>query len=148
MNYHHVQWGFAAFPLVVVFGIVLVPIIADSEDLPTVLTVGTVVIMLAMLGVAVYFSRLEVLVRDAAVTAAFGRGMPYRTFPTSDIVTVRTVRNRWWYGWGVRRIPNGWLYNVWGLDAVELALADGTMFRIGTNDPDTLLAAISLSLRS
>ena len=30
------------------------------------------------------------------------------------------VRNKWWHGWGVRWVPGGSMYNVWGLDAVEL----------------------------
>jgi hypothetical protein len=37
------------------------------------------------------------------------------------------------------------MYNVWGLDAVELELTSGKVFRIGTNESDRLHAAISLS---
>jgi hypothetical protein len=34
------------------------------------------------------------------------------------------------------------MYNVWGLDAVELELNSSHVFRIGTADADRLLAAI------
>ena len=35
------------------------------------------------------------------------------------MTAVREVRNRWIQGWGIRKISRGWMYNVWGLDAVE-----------------------------
>lgn len=34
------------------------------------------------------------------------------------------------------------MYNVAGYDAVELELRSGRVFRIGTDEPDALLAAI------
>jgi hypothetical protein len=55
----------------------------------------------------------------------------------------RIVRNRWWYGFGIRLIPHGSLWIVWGLDAVELNLVTGKVLRIGTDEPGALLAAIA-----
>jgi hypothetical protein len=52
------------------------------------------------------------------------------------------VRNRWYYGWGIRITPRGWLYNVSGLDAVELALKNGKCVRIGSDEPHALARAI------
>ena len=43
----------------------------------------------------------------------------------------------------MRKIRNGWMYNVWGLDAVQLELQSGKSFRIGTDDPDGLVAALN-----
>jgi hypothetical protein len=56
------------------------------------------------------------------------------------------VRNKWWYGWGIRLTPHGWLFNVGGLDAVELELASGRKFRIGTDEPQGLLNAIRTAM--
>ena len=42
----------------------------------------------------------------------------------------------------MRRLRDGWLYNVSGRRAVELELPGGRTFTIGTDEPDTLLAAI------
>jgi hypothetical protein len=67
-------------------------------------------------------------------------------FGGHEIVGFRQVRNKWYYGWGVRGIPGGWMYNVWGLDAVELELASGKKFRIGTNEPEELVAALRARL--
>ena len=37
-----------------------------------------------------------------------------------NIIGISQVRNKWYYGWGLRGIPGGWMFNVWGLDDVEL----------------------------
>ena len=49
---------------------------------------------------------------------------------------------RWWWGWGVRYYGQGWLYNVSGLDAVEIRLKSGKHIRIGTDEPEALVAEI------
>jgi len=59
------------------------------------------------------------------------------------IRTCIVVRNRWWYGWGIRWTPRGWLYNVSGLAAVELTLTDGRRLRIGIDEPERLCEAIA-----
>jgi hypothetical protein len=67
-------------------------------------------------------------------------------FGSHEVVGFRVVRNKWYHGWGVRKIPGGWMYNVWGLDAVELELASGKKFRIGTDEPQDLAAALRAHL--
>ena len=59
----------------------------------------------------------------------------------TDATAVRVVRNRWWYGLGIRWFPGGTLWNVWGLDAVEFDLGSGRALRIGTDQPEQLLEA-------
>ncbi len=100
---------------------------------------------LAIVILGVYLSRLEVTVTDEQVVATFGFGKPRRVFDLREIVEVRAVRNSWWNGWGVRKIRNGWMYNVLGLDAVQLELRSGNSFRIGSDDPepDGLVAALA-----
>jgi len=80
--------------------------------------------------VVLWFNRLSVSVGNGDVKAHFGPGWPCRIFPTRDIIGFCHVRNKWYYGWGMRRLPSGWMFNVWGLDAVELEFADGGEFRI------------------
>jgi hypothetical protein len=57
-------------------------------------------------------------------------------------VSVTPVRNRWWYGFGIRLTPHGWLYTVRGLDAIEVRLSNGRTFRVGTDDQATLVARL------
>ena len=90
----------------------------------------------------VIVSRLTATVDDRSVTAAFGWGWPARTVEMADVVAVREVRNSWWHGWGIRKVHHGWMYNIAGYDAVELELRSGKVFRIGTDEPAALLAAI------
>ncbi len=107
-----------------------------------VVEIGVVIALAAVLTiVGIVFSRLTVEVDDAAVRLAFGSGWPKKSIPWSEVMSARRVRNRWWYGFGMRKIPGGWMWNVGGLDAVELRLDTGKVFRIGTDDPDGLLAA-------
>ena len=60
-----------------------------------------------------------------------------------DVQGWREVRNPWYSGWGIHLAPGGVLWNVSGFDAVQLALADGKRFRIGTDEPAALVAAIT-----
>jgi len=51
-------------------------------------------------------------------------------------MTIDTVKNPWYFGWGVRFIPNGMLYNITGTAAIELKFKHtNKVFRIGSKDP-------------
>jgi len=64
----------------------------------------------------------------------------------SQVQNAAVVRNKWYYGWGIRLTPGGWLWNVSGLDAVELTFKNGKKFRIGTDEPDRLLQALPVGI--
>ena len=87
-------------------------------------------------------ARLTVTVDARSVSTWFGWGWPRRTIALAEIVSAQRVSNSWWYGWGVRKVPGGWMFNTAGYGAVELRFASGAVFRIGTDEPDALLAAI------
>ena len=103
-----------------------------------------VVYLVALAWVTVTFSMLTVLVDAEQVRVYFGRGWPRKTISLADIVSVRPVRNEWWHGFGIRWIPHGALWNVWGLDAAEMRVSSGRVFRVGTDDVDALVAALVL----
>lgn len=86
---------------------------------------------------------LTVTVSDDALEARFGVGVIGRRIALSRVSSARIVRNPWYFGWGIRWIPGGWLYNVAGFDAVEMTLADGGIFRLGTDEPAALEAALA-----
>ncbi|NBC01450.1 MAG: hypothetical protein GVY15_11415 [Bacteroidetes bacterium] len=92
---------------------------------------------------AALFASLTVRVTDRALHFYFGPGFWKKRIPLDEIAAVRAVRNSPWYGWGIRLTPHGWLYNVSGLDAVEIEKTDGTTLRIGTDEPTTLAAALT-----
>jgi hypothetical protein len=88
------------------------------------------------------FSSLTAIVSDDDVRWYFGPGAWSYRLPLGDIAAVRIVRNSWANGFGIRMRPGFRLYNVSGLDAVELELKSGEIRRIGTDDAPRLAAAI------
>ena len=102
--------------------------------------------VLAITVVMVVFSRLTVTVNNETVVTGFGLGWPRHKEALADVVSATEVRNTWIQGWGIRKISGGWMYNVVGYDAVELDLNSGKKFRIGTDEPGALCAAITLYL--
>ena len=57
------------------------------------------------------------------------------------------MKNKWYYGLGIRKIRKGWLYNIHGLQAVELSYLDSdAVTRIGTADNENLKTQIEVFL--
>jgi hypothetical protein len=101
------------------------------------------VIVAALLFVTLWlFHSLEVEITHSQIVLRFGPGIIQKTFYLREIRAARTVRNPWYYGWGIRLVPGGWMFNVSGLDAVEIDMANGKRYRIGTDEPGRLLEAI------
>lgn len=134
--------GFGVMIVVIVGAVALFDAHADRAAAPV---LGAVlVLLLVSIGL---FRRLRVTVRDGVVTAAFGWGWPRRRIPVAEIREARAVRNSWWYGWGIRLTPHGWMFNASGFDAVHLEMTGDRRFRIGTDDPAGLVAAIEAARR-
>jgi len=101
-----------------------------------------VIVASVLLVCALLFHSLTVEVSRDFIALRFGVGIIRKRFPVPDVQSAAIVRNRWYYGWGVKYTPHGWLYNVSGLDAIELQFRNGRKCRIGTDEPVELLAAI------
>ena len=98
--------------------------------------------------VILLFHSLKVQIDDAAIHLAFGIGLVRRSIPLERIAVCALVRNRWFYGFGIRYVGTGWMWNIAGLDAVELTYTDGKRFRIGTDEPRELAEAIAQAMAS
>ena len=85
-----------------------------------------------------YICSLTVVVDQDNLKWYFGPGLWKYRLPLKEIVDAKPVTNKWWYGWGVRVTPHGWLFNVDGLDAVEITTDDGVKRRLGTNQAEAL----------
>jgi hypothetical protein len=138
--YRHTQPGWviggslAVIPLVI---LALMP--RDQAGIPLVL-----VAVIAALGLLI-FGALTVEVDREAIRLRFGIGLVRKTVPLERVRSWRPVRNPWYVGWGIRLAPGYTMWNVSGLSAVELVLADGRRFRIGTDEPEALSRAIEMS---
>jgi len=132
---------------VVVFGVLAVVMLALGEK-EAAIVLGVITVMLAViLGiVVVLFHSLTVRISRSDIALSFGVGLIRKRFPIGDIRSVRIARNRWYNGWGIRKIRGGWLYNVSGFDAIEIQLKNERKYRIGTDQPKKLFAAVESAL--
>ena len=80
----------------------------------------------------------------------FGYGIFRKRFAVSEIASAQRVKNHWYYGWGIRLWlwPTMWIYNISGFDAVEIIMRNGKIYRIGTDTPGELEAAIKQAINT
>jgi hypothetical protein len=97
----------------------------------------------ALAGVGWVFSSMTIEVTPAELIWFFGPGVWRKTLARTDIIGVTVARNKWWWGWGIHLTPHGWLYNVAGLDAVEIALKNGRTLRLGSDEPAKLVRILA-----
>jgi hypothetical protein len=145
--YRHTQSGWTI--LVVLTAVLLlaagVAIFLGSNTQPVPPPVFFIIPAL-LLPIMLLFSSLTVTVTHQAIEIHFGPGLIRKKFSLADIQSCEPVRNHWFFGWGIRWIPRGWLFNVSGLDAVELKMKNGRRYRIGTDEPERLCNAIQSKL--
>ena len=148
-SYAHTQfgaailWSLAAAAIIVVGSLALTTRATGGiRALPTPALAIVAAVLVILLVTAVVFSRLTVRVENHELSWRFGLGLLEHTVPLSDIVSADVVTNPIWAGYGVRRLPNAWLYNVSGRQAVELVTRDGRRVRVGSDEPEALLQAV------
>jgi hypothetical protein len=129
------------------------------ENIITAATVGGLVLgltppgwilRLATLGVmgtaGVMMKSLTVIIDSTQINIAFGKNIVKKTYSLRDIQSAKAIRTTPLQGWGIHWIGNGWLYNIYGLDAVEVRFINGKRVYIGTDEPKDLTAAINQRL--
>jgi hypothetical protein len=67
-----------------------------------------------------------------------------KKYSLDEIKSCKPVKNSPLTGFGIRMISNGWLYNVSGLGAIELAFKNKkSIVRIGTDNPEIVSKTIN-----
>ena len=146
-TYKHTQPGkFARVTFGALIFIFLFPALWWGADNPTAAWIFSLLAAFMVVGLLL-FHALTVEVARGYLRLRFGVGVIRKRFRVRKIEAAETVRNRWWYGWGIKLTPHGWLFNVSGYDAVQIRLRNGRQYRIGTDEPDRLLAAIEAAMR-
>lgn len=149
MKYNHTQIGYL---IVVMLSIVLLMFLSILIQLRSELeAVGFfVLLMVVIVAIVSSFVSLNVSIDSEYIRLKFGYGLIRKKFKLSEIASAKTVRNKWYYGWGVRvwLFPKMIIFNVSGFDAVELQMKNGSIFRIGTDEPEKLKNAISQNINS
>jgi hypothetical protein len=139
-HYRHTQIGWVILAaLAVIFAFIWVRLPPEAA-----LAARFPLLLVAVLLLFV-FSVLTVEVDEDSIRLRFGIGLVRKRIPLAEVKAWRTVRNPWYTGWGIRLGPGYVLWNVSGRAAVELDLASGRRFRVGTDEPEALVSAIERS---
>ena len=153
MNYKHIQFSYLMLivTLAVFFLFAWVYITASAEPVSTDSGPNFAItsIMAFILFILASFVTLQVIIDGEYLRIKFGFGIFQKKFSLNDIMSVKTVKNHWYYGWGIRiwLWPKMWIYNVSGFDAVEIKLKNGKTYRIGTDEPEKLEQTILHSIK-
>ncbi len=140
-RYKHTQTGYLLITLYSI-AILFLGYLNIMTNFHPLALIGLIIILM-VLGT---FARLTVTVDDQMIRIQFGVRIIRKNFPLKEIEAYRVVKNPWYYGWGIRFTPRGWLFNVSGFSAIELQMKNGKRYRIGTDDPDNLAAALDETL--
>ena len=144
MPYKNTQIGYvilvALFGVILLYGALLLAIGAE----PIVLgTMGVVVVVILL------FSSLTVSLDSHFLRISYSIGLVRKKFPLKEIQSVKVVRNKWYFGWGIRYWP--WpkmvIFNVSGLDAIEIRMKNGKRYRIGTSEPKKLESVLLSAIK-
>ena len=90
------------------------------------------------------FYKITIIVDDTHLSFKLGAGLVSKKYPLSSIKECKAVKNNPLYGIGIRLLSNGWLYNVSGLEAIELTFKNkSSRIRIGTDKPEEIALLVS-----
>ncbi|KAF0219629.1 MAG: hypothetical protein FD174_1884 [Geobacteraceae bacterium] len=137
MLYRHEQRGY------LMTGSMAVAMVAVSGVmLSTEITVGGVAVLAVLAASTYLFHSLTIEIDERGLVFYFSNGIVKKRITLEDIDTVDVVSNPWYYGWGIRFTPHGWLFNVSGLKAVEIRTRHNKRLRIGTDEPEKVKEVI------
>jgi len=140
-RYEHRQVGYLIISVMVAIIVLIGVILAITGVNWTV--IGVLVVSMVAL---VLFSSLTVVIEEDGLEVRFGPGLIRKWFGLSEIESCQVVKLPWYYGWGIRLTPHGWLYRVSGFNAVEIKLRTGKKYLIGTDVPQELEEAIKQAI--
>lgn len=140
--YKHTQIGYIVISLIGIGTAVLLALMLTMGLNPVGVGVSAILVLVLFL-----FGTLTVAVSDEKFSFWFGVGLIRKSIPISDIERCTVTSFPWYYGWGVRYTPQGWLYCVSGLAAVKLMLKSGRVLQVGTDDAEGLCAAVTNATR-
>ena len=150
LPYHHTQRGrvmvasFGVGALMLLLGLTSA---LKSGTAPAGAVAGLAVAFVIFLVVGWWFSSMTIEVSADELRWHFRPSRGYR-IARAEIESAQVVRHPWWSGYGIRfRGLNRRIYIVAGRDAVEVRLRDGGWRRLGTDDPQGLLAALNAGAR-
>jgi hypothetical protein len=139
-DYKHTQFGAMTLIVFVATGVLMVLIvssmIADDRMVVAITIIGLYILIVAL------FYAFTVEISEGKLNFWFGIGAIRKSYSLTEIQSTKEVENPWYYLWGVKSIPGGWLYAIAPGSAVEIVFNNGKIARLGTNEPEMLIKAI------
>jgi hypothetical protein len=153
-TYKHTQIGYLMLVVTLaVFGLFAwIYIMASAEPLSA--NSGSNLVVTAIMALILFIlsslATLTTSVDETCLRIKFSYGIFAKEFALNEIASVQSVKNHWYYGWGMKVWfwPYMLIYNVSGFDAVEIIMKNGKIYRIGTNAPGKLEAAIKQAINT
>lgn len=153
MNYKHTQ---ISYPMIAITLIIMIFFIqsyltalAEPPSYNSGPNLAVTTMMTLVLLVLASFTYLQVNIDDTYLKIKFGYGLYQKKFLLNEIISATEVKNHWYYGWGIRLWlwPKMWIYNISGLDAIEIKLKNNKVYRIGTDEPNKLKEQLLQSIK-
>jgi hypothetical protein len=138
-SYRHTQIGIWTLLILLLVG-VFVAYIAVSKiaEGRTAIGLGTIILFFVILAL---FYALTVDISGGKLSFWFGIGAIRKSYSFEEIQSATIVSSPWYYLWGIKSIPDGWLYAIGPGAALELVLKSGKKIRVGTDEPQKLKEA-------
>ncbi len=136
MTYEKTQTGWLT---IFIFSIVMVNLtvcyILEIGTSPLPLEVYLILMSIFALLLLVFY-RLKIKVDGSGIHIVYGIGLIHIKIEPEKINRVTVVKTPWYAGFGIRITEKGMLYNIQGLNAVEISYLKGTnkTVQIGSND--------------
>ncbi|MFH1145836.1 MAG: hypothetical protein V1707_02635 [bacterium] len=153
-TYKHTQIGYlmliVLIAVLVLFAWMYITASAEPPSYYSGTNFAITAIMALILFILASFTTLATSIDENYLRIKFGYGIFRKKFAASEIASVAQVKNHWYYGWGIRLWfwPRMWIFNVSGFDAVEIRMKNGTIYRIGTDEPEKLETAIKQAINT
>ncbi len=151
-TYKHTQIGYlmlvVTLAVLALFAWLQIMARAEAPSVDSGTNFAVTAMMALILFVLVSFVTLTVSIEENYLGIKFGWGIFKKKFSLAEIISVKAVKNQWYYGWGIRLWfwPKMWIYNVSGFDAVEISLKNGKVYRIGTDVPEELERTLKMKI--
>jgi hypothetical protein len=145
--YKEFTFGWIIFAFVIpVYGLQAYLFVNNLGDRPIQGT-GFVLVTALMVVICLLFYGMTTRINGDTIYISYGLGLIRKRIPLSRVTSVEPAESPWWYGWGIRLIPKGMMYNISGTESVELKFNDtDRIFRIGTKNPQLLAKEIELRI--
>jgi len=142
-KYKHIQISYiqigVMLAMIIYFSFIFISLKSDLTFLYVVLLFVLIILL---------FSTLTTSINEKEIEIKFGVGIIRKSFLISEIESFVKTKTKWYYGWGIRFTPTGWLYNVSGFDIIEIKMKNGKIYKIGSNEINKFESAINEAMEN